>query len=122
NSVEIHFSTPYFRNPKKLRYRYRMEGLDSNWVSNGSNNTVRFSSLAPGSYTFSVATSSDGVKWYETSSPFRFQIAPPVWKQTWFILLAIVVTVGGSYWLVKRRIAGIKRQESRVYALQNRTH
>src|SRR5690606_18341443 len=48
--------------------------------------------------------------------------APPVWKQTWFILLAIVVTVGGSYWLVKRRIAGIKRQESRVYALQNRTH
>ncbi len=122
NSVEIHFSTPYFRNPKKLRYRYRMEGLDSNWVSNGSNNTVRFSSLSPGSYTFSVATSSDGVKWYETSSPFRFQIAPPVWKQTWFILLAIVVTVGGSYWLVKRRIAGIKRQESRVYALQNRTH
>lgn len=122
NSVEIHFSTPYFRNPKKLRYRYRMEGLDSNWVSSGSNNTVRFSSLAPGSYTFSVATSYDGIKWYETASPFRFRIAPPVWQQTWFILLALVVTVGGSYWLVKRRIAGIKRQESRVYALQNRTH
>lgn len=122
NSVEIHFSTPYFRNPKKLRYRYRMEGLDSNWVSSGSNNIVRFSSLAPGSYTFSVATSYDGIKWYETASPLRFRIAPPVWRQTWFILLALVVTVGGSYWLVKRRIAGIKRQESRVYALQNRTH
>ncbi|ODS87361.1 MAG: hypothetical protein ABS46_00300 [Cytophagaceae bacterium SCN 52-12] len=122
NSVEIHFSTPYFRNPKKLRYRYRMEGLDSNWVSSGSNNTVRFSSLAPGRYTFSVATSPDGIRWYETAAPFRFQISPPVWQRTWFIALALVVTIGGSYWLVKRRIAGIKRQESRVYALQNRTH
>lgn len=120
NSVDIQFSTPYFRNPKKLRYRYRMEGLDSSWVTSGPNNTVRFSSLPPGHYTFSVATSPDGVKWYETPSPFRFHIAPPVWKRGWFIALGILLTGGSAYWLIRRRIINIKRRESRLYALQSR--
>jgi ligand-binding sensor domain-containing protein/two-component sensor histidine kinase len=110
NSVEIRFITPYFRNPQKLMYRYRLAGLDQNWVENGRNNTVRFSSLSPGSYTFSVAASIDGIAWSEASSPFSFIILTPWWRETWFIALSVLLLAVLAYWLFKRRVAVIRRQ------------
>jgi two-component sensor histidine kinase len=110
NSFEFQFVTAYFRNPQKLIYRYRLVGLDSGWTLNGRNNRVRFSSLPPGQYTFTVAASLDGVTWYETSRPFAFEIMRPFWKQLWFIGLCVVVTGLLSYWLIKRRVTAIRRQ------------
>lgn len=110
NSVEIRFITPYFRNPQKLMYRYRLTGLDQNWVDNGRNNTVRFSSLSPGSYTFSVAASIDGIAWFETASPFSFMIRSPWWREVWFIALAVILLGMAAYWIFKRRVAVIRRQ------------
>jgi ligand-binding sensor domain-containing protein len=122
NSVEIQYVTPYFRNTQKLRYRYRLFGLDSGWVSNGRNNSVRFSSLAPGNYRFSVAASLDGFTWYELRQPFLFSIAPPFWKEPWFILAAFCVMVGTGYLLFKRRVQLIQRREAEVYALQTKAN
>jgi len=120
NSLEIQFATPYFRNPGKLRYRYRMEGLDSVWVMTGATNSVRFSWLKPGLYRFMVGTSLDGVQWYEASSPFHFRIHPPLWRKWWFILLCILMVISVSYVLIRQRIRSIRMHESKVYSLQNR--
>ncbi|NII29424.1 GAF domain-containing protein [Pseudoflavitalea sp. X16] len=93
NSVDIDFVAPYFSNTGRVQYRYRLKGLDNNWVHNGNNNTVRFSSLSPGSYTFTVAASMGGEKWFETSRPFSFVIRPPFWSTWWFRLLAITAAL-----------------------------
>lgn len=110
NSVEFQYLTTYYRNPQKLTYRYRMIGLDSSWSLNGRNNKVRFSSLSPGSYTFTVAASLDGVNWDETANPFSFVILPPVWRRAWFIGLSILVIGGVGYILFRSRIQAIRRQ------------
>jgi ligand-binding sensor domain-containing protein len=110
NSFEFQFVTAYFRNPQKLIYRYRLVGLDNGWTLNGRNNRVRFSSLPPGDYSFTVAASLDGVTWYETARPFAFEIMRPFWKQPWFIVLLVVATGAVSYWLIKRRVTAIRKQ------------
>lgn len=110
NSVEIQFVAPYFRNPQKVRYRYRLTGLDTGWVENGRNGSVRFSSLEPGDYTFTAAASLDGHTWSETKRPLRFLIASPFWKQGWFIILFILGLVGMAFWLIHQRDLRLKRQ------------
>ncbi len=120
NSVEIEFVTAYFQNTQKLRYRYRMDGLDTGWVYNGTSNKVRFSSLLPGSYTFSVAASFDGISWHPGQHPFSFKISPPLWKRPWFIAFVLLTIISAGYYLFRRRIEAIRRQQANVYALQSR--
>lgn len=110
NSVEIQYLTPYFRNPEKLMYRYRLAGLDNNWVDNAHNSRVRFSSLPPGQYTFSVAASLDGITWSETAVPLAFAILEPWWRTWWFWGAVLASAVVLAYWLFRRRIRVIRRQ------------
>jgi ligand-binding sensor domain-containing protein len=110
NSVEIQYLTSYFRNPEKLMYRYRLAGLDDNWVDNAHNSRVRFSSLPPGQYTFSVAASLDGITWSETATPLAFVILEPWWRTWWFVGAMLSLVVGLAYWLFRRRIKVIRRQ------------
>ena len=110
NSVEFQFVTPYFGNAQKLIYRYRLAGLDNGWQMNGRNNKVRFSSLSPNEYAFTVAASVDGIKWYETSTPFKFVISPPFWKKSWFIILCFVAAAVLAYLLFRKRVAVIRKQ------------
>ncbi len=110
NSVEIQYLTPYFRNPAKLMYRYRLTGLDDNWVDNAHNSRVRFSSLSPGQYTFSVAASLDGLAWSETATPLTFVILEPWWRAWWFVGAILSCLIALAYWLFRRRIKVIRRQ------------
>ncbi|GGH28867.1 hypothetical protein GCM10007423_15770 [Dyadobacter endophyticus] len=110
NSVEIQYLTPYFRNPEKLMYRYRLTGLDDHWVDNARNSRVRFSSLPPGRYTFSVAASLDGITWSETVAPLAFVILQPWWSTWWFVSAVLALVVAVAYWLFRRRIKVIRRQ------------
>ncbi len=122
NSVEIEFVTAYFQNTQKLKYRYRLDGLDTGWVYNGTANKVRFSSLGSGKYTFSAAASFDGITWYETADPFLFTVFPPFWKRPWVVTLAGLMAVGIGYYLFRRRISAIRKQQASVYALKSRAN
>jgi LytS/YehU family sensor histidine kinase len=106
--VEVQFVTPYFHNPAKLRYRYKLEGLDQDWLHNGPNNHVRFSALAPGNYRFRVSATVDGEHWYESKESFQFTIVPPFWQRVWFIALGILLAAGLIYWAVQKRLAAIQ--------------
>lgn len=110
NSVEIQYLTPYFRNPEKLMYRYRLTGLDDHWVDNARNSRVRFSSLPPGRYSFSVAASLDGIAWSETATPLSIVILQPWWQTWWFIGATAALAAALTYWLFRQRVRVIRRQ------------
>ncbi|MDX1477728.1 MAG: two-component regulator propeller domain-containing protein [Saprospiraceae bacterium] len=66
----------------KLRYQYKLEGLDGDWSSLTPVNTAPYGNLAPGSYTFKVkATTNNGYWGNELAYPFT--IRPPWWKTWW---------------------------------------
>lgn len=102
NSIDIDFVAPYFSNTGRVQYRYRLAGLDGQWVAHGNNNSVRFSSLPPGAYTFAVAASTSGEKWFEAARPFSFIIRPPFWNTWWFFMIAAAVSTFLLFRLVRR--------------------
>lgn len=111
NGVEINYIAPYVYNGAKVMYRYRLEGVDKDWVYTGNNTFVRFSSLSHGSYRFKVAASLSGAEWFEISTPFSFVIKPPFWKTWWFIALSTILTGYFVVYFFQDRIRKIKKRE-----------
>jgi len=92
--MEFSFAALSFANPDKCRFRYQLEGVDSDWSAPDAKRTAKYNNLYPGHYRFRVmACNGDGV-WNETGASLAFYLRPHFW-QTWlFQGLAVTVLVG----------------------------
>jgi signal transduction histidine kinase len=74
---------------EKVRYRYRLDGVDSDWRPLTASRQALYTNLAPGKYTFHViAANNDGV-WNDRGASLAFSI-PPAFVQTgWFLALCV---------------------------------
>lgn len=79
--------------PEKVIYRYRLTGVDRDWVESGKRFT-QYTNLPDGEYRFQLKSSHMNGSW-STPLEVRFTVLPPFWKTWWFILLAILI-IGGS--------------------------
>ncbi len=96
----------------KTKYRYKLEGINTEWIDNESNELVSFSNIPPGEYALLLnATNNDGV-WGKNPIKFDINIIPAFWQTWWFKLLVI----GSIIWLVwslfSLRINEIKKTSS----------
>jgi len=79
--------------PQYMRFKYRLEGFDKDWIEAGTRRTAYYTRLPPGSYTFRViASNSDGV-WSRTAASFPFTVRPHFYQTSWFILLGLAAVV-----------------------------
>ena len=90
-SMGVVFAAVYFNNPEKVRYRYKLDGLDTEWKEIGNGNIVRFSSLAPGKYLLEMEASLNQVDWKKANNTLAFQILNPFWMTWWFIALCVLL-------------------------------
>jgi hypothetical protein len=109
NLITIKFIGISFREAANLKYKYRLEGLDSKW-NYTSNTEVEYAFLPPGKYNFEVlAINSDDI---ESAEPalISFTILPPFWKTWWFILLALSAISAFAYYYYTNRMRQIKKE------------
>ena len=100
NSLRIKFVGVLHSASDKVKYSYKMEGAGNDWSPPSSENTVNFSNLRPGDYTFMVkATNRDGV-WSQVKQ-FSFEITPPWWATTLayaiYFVLSLAALFGAFY-------------------------
>ena len=124
--VEFRYTGLSFDAPDRVRFRYRLEGLDLNWVEAGTRRVALYSSVPPGNYHFQViACNGDGV-WNETGAGFALTVLPHLWQTWWFIgalALGAVVFVTGVVRVVEQRRLQqhLKRLEQERILEQERT-
>lgn len=106
--LELRYTGMSFNAPERVRFRYRLEGLDPDWVEPGDAGTRRtasYSYVPPGDYRFRViACNSDGI-WNQTGADLTLKVLPHFWQAWWFVGLAaigLLVTVGSSARLVEK--------------------
>ncbi|MBX3280519.1 MAG: hypothetical protein KF868_21175 [Acidobacteria bacterium] len=108
DNFEIEYTALSFINSENMRFRYRLEGADHDWVEAGTRRTAYFSHLAPGDYTFRViAANSDGV-WNEAGASVEITIVPPFWRTWWFTALLVLGAVGALAAAWKYRVAQLR--------------
>ena len=84
--VTIVYSGLSLRYPARLRFRYELEGYDTDWSEPTAAREASYTNLGPGSYRFHlVASNPDGV-WNTAESSVGLEIAPLFWQTWWFRL------------------------------------
>jgi signal transduction histidine kinase/ligand-binding sensor domain-containing protein len=97
--LRIDYTALSFVEPKKVRFRYQLEGHDSSWQEAGTRRQAFYTNLSPGSYRFHViACNNDGL-WSETGATLDFSVAP-AWYQTKLFLVFSAATVLLLAWII----------------------
>ncbi|MFL6214612.1 MAG: two-component regulator propeller domain-containing protein [Blastocatellia bacterium] len=108
--LEFQYTGLSFIAPEKVRFKYKLEGFDQNWVEAGARRTAYYTSIPPGSYTFHVlAANNDGV-WNEAGAAVSFYLKPRFYQTVWFYV-ALLAVAGAVAWLIYRRRIGRVREE-----------
>lgn len=85
--------------PLNNQYRYKMEGVDPEWIVTGAERRfASYTTLKPGKYLFRVTGANNDGHWNNTGAAIRIIIRPSFW-QTWIfkillslILIALIIT------------------------------
>ncbi len=116
--LEIHFSALSFVAPSKIRFRYRLEGFEREWVDAGARRQAFYTKIPPGRYRFAVSASYDGATWSEPAAT-ELTLTPRFYQTGWFVavsLLAATLAVYGVYRLRVRRLQLHERELARRVA------
>ncbi len=106
--LEFHFTVLTFQNPEKNRLKYRLEGVDLDWVQADSRRVAHYVNVYPGRYRFRViGCNSDGV-WNEAGASLDIVLRPHFWQTWWFYTLMAISVIGGvsgtARYVTRRRI------------------
>ncbi|MBC8095767.1 MAG: hypothetical protein H7Y43_08135 [Akkermansiaceae bacterium] len=114
---EFHFTGLSFIAPDKVRFQYRLEGLQKEWNDAGMTRSVAYNYLSPGEYQFRVrAANNDGV-WNEQGATVGFELLPHVWQRGWFralLVVAIIALAWLAYYLRMARLRELERLRLRI--------
>jgi len=92
-----------------MRFRYKLQGLDRDWVEAGTRRTAYYPYLPPGSYTFTViAANSDGI-WNTNGASLQITVVPPFWRSWWFLSLVTLAAASLIAVAWKYRVAKLRR-------------
>ena len=111
DKVEFSYAGLSFHAPEEVQYRYRLSGVDEDWVDAGSRRTAFYTNLEPGTYTFEVmARNSDGV-WSAAPAAIQFTHRPFFYQTTWFFVLCGLFVLGLGAAGYRLRVRHLKRRQ-----------
>ncbi len=92
----------WYKQPDKVRFRYKLIGYDSNWAVTRDNQIV-FSKLDPGTYKFIVQASANDDFNGANETVYEFTIERPFWQKWWFISLILLVVFATVFIILRAR-------------------
>jgi diguanylate cyclase (GGDEF)-like protein len=81
--VTFQFAALDFTSPSNVRYRYRLEGFDNDWVDAGTARQATYTRLDAGDYVFRVRAADDGGRWSDRPVGLSLHVSPPPWDSWW---------------------------------------
>ncbi len=113
-NLQIDYGAASFTMPERVRFRYRLEGVDTAWQDAGTRRSAWYSRLGPGDYRFRVqAVNEDGV-WNEEGAALAFAIAPTFVQGAAFKALCAASALLAAWLLYRLRLRRATRQLRRL--------
>jgi signal transduction histidine kinase/CheY-like chemotaxis protein/HPt (histidine-containing phosphotransfer) domain-containing protein len=107
---EFRYTGLSFIAPEKVKFKYKLEGFDKEWVDAGTRRVAYYTNIAPGNYTFRVmACNNDGV-WNEAGAAISFYLPPYFYQTRWFYVLCALGVLLLAVCLYVLRVRQLKRR------------
>jgi signal transduction histidine kinase/ligand-binding sensor domain-containing protein len=116
--VELRYTANSFVAPDKVRFRYRLEGVEPQWQEAGARREAFYTNLKPGVYKFLVKASNEEGVWSDQAATFAFSIDPHFYNSWPFYVgtgvLVAMAAFGFHHFRVKglRHIQALERQRA----------
>lgn len=118
--LEFRYTGLSFTAPERIRFRYRLDGLDQDWVEAGTRRTAFYSYVPPGDYRFRVEACNRDGEWDGNENSLALTVVPYFWQARWFLSIAalgLLLSVGGAARLVenrrhRRRLAHLEQEKA----------
>lgn len=117
--LEFRFSGLSYVAPNKVLFKYRLEGIDRDWIEAGSKRTAFYSRLPAGTYRFRVIACNNDRLWNNEGASLAFTVAPFFW-QTWWFIGSCLVAVAAAVALLARHLT--RRRMQRQIEQMERQH
>ena len=93
--IEIGYTGIHLTAPERVRYSYKLDGLDHEWVDAGTRRTSSYSNLGYGAYRFRVkAELPNGLA---AEQLYAFELLPKIYETAWFQILALALLIAGVW-------------------------
>ena len=116
NFLEIDYSLLNFYKHDKVKYAYRLKGLESDWNYTTGKQTIRYPGLSSGEYQFQMKAAAHNAQWSKILLDQKIQIHIAWWNSWWFriFLMASVIAMFLLFFNYKRQ------QQEHFHSLRNR--
>ncbi|PQJ71728.1 two-component regulator propeller domain-containing protein [Polaribacter butkevichii] len=98
-NFNISFSIPNFINSSSNRYKYRLKGLENDWIETDEH-SASYTIQNPGNYIFEVkGINSDGIS-NDVATSLNIKVHPAPWRTWWAFILYGIVLFAIFYYLL----------------------
>ncbi len=113
NHLTFYFSSIDWNAPHKLKYQYKMEGLDEEWNEVTNEVKADFKNIPYGTYTFKVRAIGESQIWGQTFE-YTFTVLPPWWHTWWARIGYGIITILIVFGFVKLRTAKLEKRQKEL--------
>jgi signal transduction histidine kinase len=99
SNIALEYTALSLTRSDQIKFRYRLEGLEENWVEAGTRRAVDYSYLPAGSYTFRVIAANANGVWNNDGAAMRIVVRPYFYQTWWFIGLE-ALALGLVVWII----------------------
>ena len=118
--VEIHYAALSYTSPEKIRFKYKLEGFDKDWVEAGTRRFAYYANLPPGPYSFKVVAGHIDGPWNEKGQSFGFYLQPHFYQTSLFLVLVVASVLLLVVLLYRLRMVELRARYRAVLGERNR--
>ncbi len=108
--VRIAYASGSLTQPQRIRFKYRMDGLNDDWQDAGTRREASYTNLSPGNYRFRVmAFNEDGVA-SPSEATLNFMIEPAFYQTNWFRFFVAAIVLVMLWQLYQWRLRALERR------------
>ena len=115
--LEFQFTALSLAASGKNLFKYRMHGLDENWIDAGTKRSAFYSHLPAGQYRFQVIACNNDRVWNNDGASVSFTVRPFYWHTWWFRGAVVLTVLGTVSWAVRHETR--RRMQRRVEELEH---
>lgn len=107
---EFHYTAPNFVAPGRVRFKYKLEGYDADWVDAGTRRAAYYTGLPPGAYTFRVIASNEEGTWNLDGAVQSVQLEAYFYQTAWFWTACAIAALLLAFALHRWRLRHMRRR------------
>ena len=117
---DLYYTAPSFVAPERVRFKYKLEGFDKDWIDSSNRRIAYYTNLRPGSYTFRVIASNNDDVWNQTGAAIHLYLKPYFYQTYWFYAACLLGLALFAWLLYRLRVGGMRAQFGAVLAERTR--